>query len=682
MKKKADNPENFINRELSWLEFNNRVLEEAQDNSNPLFERLKFLSIMSSNLDEFFMIRVGSLKDQINAGFDKPDSSGMTPLKQVAEIYKRVAAMVQDQYNCLIYSLLPYLRNEGINIIDADSLSPVQLNIINEFFENEVYPVLTTMAVDESRPFPLILNKSLNLAVLLKDDEAEEPLFATVQVPSVLPRFIEVAGTGSERNYILLEEIIRMNISKLFKGYRIVAITSYRITRNADLSLNEDDADDLLLEIEKSIKMRKWGAAVRLEVESRFDEKIVGILKEALELDPQSIFHIKGPLDVTFLPKLVSQLDRPHLKDTVYPAIYPLSLVPYPDIFSAIKERDILLHHPYESFDSVVDFINQAANDPNVLAIKQTLYRISGNSPIMKALLAAVENGKQVTVLFEIKARFDEENNIQWAKKLEEVGCHVTYGLVGLKTHCKITLVVRKEDGGIIRYVHMSTGNYNEITARLYTDIGLFTSDRHIGSDASALFNLLTGYSEPPDWYILNTAPMGLRKKITDLIKNEIKMSSPEKPGRIIIKLNSLVDTELIKLLYKASCAGVKVELIIRGICCLRPGIKGLSENIKVASIVDRYLEHSRILYFYNGGREDLFLSSADMMERNLDRRVELMFPVNDENLKRRLKSILDVYLSDNVKVRELKADGRYARKNRRGKKPLRAQVFLHDYYT
>lgn len=681
MKKKVNSPELYINRELSWLEFNKRVLGEAQDNTNPLFERMKFLSIVSSNLDEFFMIRVGSLKDQINAGFNKPDSSGMTPGVQVREIYERVEDMIQDQYNCLSYSILPALKNEGINFIDSSSLSPIQLNTINEFFENEVYPVLTTMAVDESRPFPLISNKSLNLAVLLKGVEKEGQLFATVQVPSVLPRFIELPVAETGKNYILLEEIIRMNMSMLFKGYKIIGINAYRITRNADLSLNEDEADDLLLEIEKSLKMRKWGAAVRLEVESHCDETIVNILKDALELDPESIFNIKGPIDITFLSKFAVQLDRPYLRNAEYSGIYPPSFGLYPDIFSAIRDKDILVHHPYEDFKSVIDFIDQAANDPDVLAIKQTLYRISSSSSIIKALLKAIENGKQVTVLFEIKARFDEENNIQWAKKLEEVGCHVTYGLIGLKTHCKVTLVVRKEADGIIRYVHMSTGNYNEITAKLYTDIGLFTANKHIGSDVSALFNRLTGYSDTPNWYMLNAAPFGLRKKINELIRNEINLSTPDKPGRIIIKINSLVDSEVIKLLYKASCSGVKVDLIVRGICCLRPGIKGVSENIRVTSIIDRYLEHSRIFYFSNGGREDIFLSSADLMERNLDRRVELLFPVNDDDLKKRLKSILNVYLNDNVKARELKADGKYVRVSKRGKKHIRSQIYFQENY-
>lgn len=680
MKKNTGRSEFFINRELSWLEFNKRVLEEAQDTSNPLFERLKFLSIVSSNLDEFFMIRVGSLHDQINAGFNKPDPSGMTPVEQVKEILKRVSSMVQEEYNCLNYSLLPSLKSEGFAFVDAGSLTPFQLNTINEFFVNKVYPVLTTMAVDESRPFPLILNKSLNLAVLLKGEEQDESMFATVQVPSVLPRLVEVSSSDAETNYILLEEVIRMNMSMLFKGYKIIAVAAYRITRNADLSLNEDEADDLLLEIEKSLKMRKWGAAIRLEVESRCDAAIISVLEDALELDPQCIFYVKGPLDLTFLSKFLSRHQRPDLRDRVYTRALPPAFTLYPDVFSAIREKDILVHHPYEDFESVIEFINQAADDPDVLAIKLTLYRVSSNSPIIKALFKAIENGKQVTVLFEIKARFDEENNIQWAKKLEEVGCHITYGLIGLKTHCKITLVVRKEADGIIRYVHMSTGNYNEITAKLYTDIGLFTSDKNAGSDASALFNQLTGYSDPPNWYMFNTAPTGLRKKITELIRNEIKLSSPDKPGRIIIKINSLVDSEIIRLLYKASCSGVKVDLIIRGICCLRPGIKGVSDNIRVTSIVDRYLEHSRIFYFCNDGREDIYLSSADLMERNLDRRVELMFPVNDPDLKKRLKAVLDVYLSDNIKARELKADGRYVKVNRRGKKPVHSQVYFHEF--
>lgn len=679
MRKNIAKSEYYINRELSWLEFNKRVLEEAQDNSNPLFERLKFLSIVSSNLDEFFMIRVGSLMDQINAGFNKPDPSGMTPSEQVREIFKRVASLVAEQYGCLNYCLIPLLKSEGLQFVDIGFLSPLQVNTLNDFFMNKVFPVLTTMAVDESRPFPLILNKSLNLAVLLKDEETDGHMFATVQVPSVLPRFVEVSSSTERINYILLEDIIRMNISMLFKGYKILSVSAYRITRNADLSLNEDEADDLLLEIEKSLKMRKWGSAIRLEVESHCDDKIVSFLKDALELDPQGIFYLKGPLDLTFWVRFLSLQNKTALRGKLFNPAIPPAFSRYPDVFSAIREKDILLHHPYEDFENVIEFLSQSAEDPDVLAIKLTLYRISNNSPIIKALFRAIENGKQVTVLFEIKARFDEENNIQWAKKLEEVGCHVTYGLIGLKTHCKIALVVRRESDGIIRYVHISTGNYNEVTAKLYTDIGLFTCDRNTGADASALFNQLTGYSDPPSWYMFNTAPTGLRKKVTEIIRNEIRLSSPDKPGRIIIKINSLVDSEIIRLLYKASYSGVKIDLIVRGICCLRPGIKGLSENIRVTSIVDRYLEHSRIFYFYNNGREDIYLSSADLMERNLDRRVELMFPVNDNDLKHRLKSILDIYLSDNVKARELKADGSYVRINRRGKKPVRSQILFHE---
>ncbi|MDD4159921.1 MAG: RNA degradosome polyphosphate kinase [Synergistaceae bacterium] len=680
MKKHINNDSRlFINRELSWLEFNTRVLEEAQDKFNPLFERIKFLSIVSSNLDEFFMVRVGSLKDQINAGFDKPDASGITAREQVQMIYEKVAPMIRDQYNCLSYSLLPFLKKEGVSFKSGNKLSQNQLNTINEYFENEVYPVLTTMAVDESRPFPLIANRTLNLAVLLKNKDKSGCFFATVQVPYVLPRFIEVPDSAQELSYILMEEIIRMNISKLFSGYNILAVNAFRITRNADLTLNEDEADDLLLEIEKSLKMRKWGAAVRLEVEANCDERIIAILKEALELSQQSIFRIKGPIDLTFLSKITSLHGRANLKNPVYPSVYPPVFKEYSDFFSAIKAKDILVHHPYEDFQSVIDFVNMAADDPDVLAIKMTLYRISSDSPIIRALLRAVENGKQVTVLFEIKARFDEENNIQWAKKLEEAGCHVTYGLIGLKTHCKAILIIRKESDGIKRYVHMSTGNYNEITAKLYTDIGLFTSNRHIGADASALFNKLTGYSDQPDFYAFNAAPFGLRRKISELIKNEIDVSERNKQsGRIMIKINSLVDSEIIKLLYKASASGVRVDLIVRGICCLRPGIKGISENIRVISIVDRYLEHSRIFYFNNGGRKDIFLSSADLMERNLDRRVELMFPVYDEDLKERLKTILESCLKDNVKARELDKNGNYSRVNRRNKKPVHAQAYFY----
>ncbi|MBZ4644520.1 MAG: polyphosphate kinase [Petroclostridium sp.] len=677
-------PEYFINRELSWLEFNDRVLEEAKDRSNPLLERIKFLSIVSSNLDEFFMIRVASLKDQVNVGFNKPDPAGLTPKQQLKKISIRTHKMVDEQYNMFNRALLPRLKKNGIHMVYEEDLTDEQRNFLDEYFTNEIYPVLTPMAVDSSRPFPLILNKSLNLGVLIKDKETENQyIFATVQVPSVLPRIVELPSPGyGSKHFILLEEVITMYIGRLFAGHDVICTYPYRITRNADLSIEEDEAEDLLLEIEKSLKKRKWGAAIRLEVSCDMDERLVHILKDALEIHQDDIYYINGPLDLTFLMKIYSFEGYEHLKYLPHYPQTPQDLPEEHNIFEVINNGDVLLHHPYEAFEPVVEFVQEAARDPKVLAIKQTLYRVSGDSPIVKALAEAAERGKQVTVLVEVKARFDEENNIQWAKRLEKAGCHVIYGLVGLKTHSKITLVVRREEKGIKRYIHLGTGNYNDVTARFYTDLGLFTSNEYFGADASAVFNMLSGYSEPPELYKLEVAPLGLRTKFIELIENEMHNALVGKKARIIAKMNSLVDIEIATALYKASSAGVKIDLIVRGICCVRPGMQGISENITVRSIVGRFLEHSRIYYFYNDGREDIFLSSADWMPRNLDRRVELLFPIEDRVLKERVLGILDITLEDTVKARILNSEGKYKKVDKRGKKPLNSQeYFCHLAY-
>lgn len=675
---------NYFNRELSWLEFNGRVLEEAYDRKNPLLERTKFLSIVSSNLDEFFMIRVASVREQLNAGLSKPDSSGMTPSEQLKRISLKAHGMVHEQYNCYNRSVIPPLKKEGVSFLKIYDLNREQQKYIEDYFDNMLFPVLTPMAVDKSRPFPLILNKSLNIAVLLEnrnpeDENDPEHIFATVQVPSILDRFLKLPGEG--HNYVFMEDIIKIYLDRLFRGHNIFCSGMYRITRDADLSIDEEGDEDLLKAIEKSVKKRKWGAAIRLEVEYEIDDRLLRILKKELEIKNDDIYYINGPIDLTFLAKFNGMLgpEFDHLRNEALVPVTPIDLAGSSDIFHTLRDKDVLLFHPYESFDAVIDFVKKASTDPEVLAIKQTLYRVSGNSPIVKALAEAAENGKQVTVLLELKARFDEENNINWAKSLEKSGCHVIYGLVGLKTHCKITLVVRKEEDGIRRYVHLGTGNYNDITARFYTDIGLLTSDPYIAADASSVFNMLSGYSQLDRLYKMAVAPNGLRKKFVELIEMETRNARKGNKAAIIAKLNSLVDVGIIDSLYEASQAGVEIQLIIRGICCLRPGIKGLSENIKVISIVDRFLEHSRIYYFYNNGFEQVYLSSADWMQRNLERRVEVIFPVDDGKLKKRLKDILAVCLQDSVKARVLGQSGRYTHVDRRGKKYLQSQLALYD---
>ena len=672
---KFGNSENYVNREMSWLEFNYRVLGEARDKTTPLFERLKFLSITASNLDEFFMVRVASLKDMVHAGYKKPDIAGLTASEQLELIGKKTHELVDDQYKTYNRMLLPLLKQNGLRIVTShEELTPEEAEYVDRYFEKSVYPVLTPMAVDSSRPFPLIRNKSLNIAALVKKKKGEDELdFAMVQVPSVLPRVVEIPSDG-DKTVIYLEEVIERNIDKLFLNYDIICCHPFRVMRNADLSFDEDEAEDLLKEIEKKLKRRQWGEVIRLDIEDKADKRLLKILKKELDVSGEAIYEINGPLDLTVLMKVFGLDGFDQFKTPKHiPQPVP-ALMNDDDIFTNIRKNDILLFHPFETFEPVVDFIQKAAKDPDVLAIKQTLYRVSGNSPIIKALAEAADNGKQVSVLVELKARFDEENNIIWAKMLEKAGCHVIYGLLGLKTHSKITLVVRKEEDGIRRYVHLGTGNYNDSTAKLYTDCGLLTCDPLIGEDATAVFNMLSGYSEPLAWNKLSLAPLWLRGRFLRLIQREIKNAKNGKPARIVAKMNSLCDKEIIANLYEASCAGVKIHLIIRGICCLKAGVPGLSENITVCSIVGQFLEHSRIFLFENDGDPKLYMGSADWMPRNLDRRVEILFPVEDEELKKRLFHILEVQMEDNVKAQYLQPDGTYAKKDRRGRQPVCAQ--------
>lgn len=678
-----DNPLFYQNRELSWISFNKRVLSEARDKSNPLFERLKFLSITASNLDEFVMIRVASLKDMVHAGYQKTDIAGLTPLEQLKQINQAMHELVNLQYSTYNRSLLPMLKKNGIKVIKAhQELSKQQGEYVDEYFKENVYPVLTPMAVDSSRPFPLIRNKTLNIAALLKKKKEKEELeFATVQVPSLLPRVVKLpTGKKGEQIIITLEEIIERNMDKLFLNYDVICAHPYRIMRNADLTIDEDEASDLLKEIQKQLKKRQWGEAIRLEVEDEIDKRLLSVLQEELEISENDIYMINGPLDLTFLMKMYSFEGYENLKTPKYQPQPVKGMTLEEDIFTQIRRGDLLLHHPYQTFDPVVDFIKSAAKDPKVLAIKQTLYRVSGNSPIIEALAQAAENGKQVSVLVELKARFDEENNIVWAKMLEKAGCHVIYGLVGLKTHSKITLIVRKEEDGIRRYVHLGTGNYNDSTAKIYTDLGLFTCAEAFGEDATAVFNMLSGYSEPLSWNKLSLAPIWLRNKFIYLIRREAENAKLGKKAHIIAKMNSLCDKEIILELYKASAAGVKIELIVRGICCLKVGIEGVSENITVRSIVGNFLEHSRIFYFFHNGMEEVYMGSADWMPRNLDRRVEILFPVDDEKLKKEVIKIIQFQLDDNVKAHIQNADGTYDKVDRRGKQRFNSQeYFCHE---
>lgn len=658
-------PEYYINRELSWLSFNHRVLEEALDGANPLSERLKFLAITSSNLDEFFMVRIAGLKEAIKNGNHLIDSkTHMTASEQWHAALAQSFAFMEKQMSAWNDILVPLLKQSGIFFVTEHDLTPEQKVYLAGLFTRMVYPVLTPMAVDASRPFPLLSNCSLNLAVLIESEHPEKGpyLFAFVQVPSVLPRVIECPTATGEKTFIFLEELIRMHLLDLFLGKKIVSTSCFRMTRNADLALNEDAAEDLLEEIQKELNKRKTGDVVRIEVERDMHPFLRQVLEDWEEVNTEEVFEVNGPLDLTFLFRFSSQKEFQLYRFPDFSPTLPLDLRGGTDIFEAIRKRDILLYHPYDSFEPVVRFVRQAAQDQNVLAIKQTLYRVGGDSPIVAALAEAAEKGKQVTVLVELRARFDEEKNIVWAKKLEKAGCHVIYGLVGLKTHSKMALVVRHEDNLLRRYVHLGTGNYNENTAKLYSDFGLFTNNEKIAEDVSSIFNQLSGYSDLPKLNHLKIAPWGLEKAFLSEIEAVMSLSTALQPGRIIAKMNSLTDKHMIQALYRASCHGVKIDLIVRGICCLRPGVTGISENIRVHSIIGRFLEHGRAFYFQNGGRSKVFLSSADWMTRNLESRVETMFPVLHPRLKRLVISILETQLRDNVKRRELQPDGTYQR--------------------
>ena len=673
--------EYYRNRELSWLAFNERVLSEARDKSLPLFERLKFLSITASNLDEFFMIRVASLKDMVHAKYTKKDIAGLTPQEQLSRITEETRGLVALQYSTYSRSLIPALRQQGLNVVqEHEDLNEEQQKYVDRYFRDSVYPVLTPMAVDSSRPFPLIRNKTLNIGALLskKDQESGELEFATVQVPSVLPRIVQLPdGKDGSQNVILLEEVIERNMQQLFLSYDIICASPYRVMRNADLTIEEDEAADLLKEIQKQLKKRQWGEVIRLETEEKIDKRLLKLLNKEFDIKEDALYKISGPLDLTFLMKMYGLEGFEDLKNPKHvPA--PVKELPSDcDIFEEIRKGDVLLHHPYQTFDPVVKFVRDAASDPKVLAIKQTLYRVSGNSPIIAALAQAAENGKQVSVLVELKARFDEENNILWAKMLEKAGAHVIYGLVGLKTHSKITLVVRREEDGIRRYVHLGTGNYNDSTAKLYTDLGLLTCAAPIGEDATAVFNMLSGYSEPESWNKLSLAPLWLKDRFLRLIERETEHAKKGGEGRIIAKMNSLCDRDIIVALYKASAAGVKIDLVVRGICCLKVGIPGVSENISVRSIVGNFLEHSRIFYFYNNAQEEVYCASADWMPRNLEKRVEILYPVEQEELKAEVIHILEIELQDNMKAHILQPDDTYIKVDRRGKTALNSQEYF-----
>jgi polyphosphate kinase len=672
----------FINRELWWLEFTGRVPDEARDSSVPLLERLKFLSIVASNLDEFFMIRVAGLKQQLSGNVAETPADGLTPAEQLASISLRAHAMVTEQYRVWREEVGPGLERAGVRALRAGQLTPDQKNHLSGYFSREVWPVLTPLAVDPGHPFPMLGNRSLNLAILLHREKEKvarrQTVVAVVQVPSVLKRINEVLtapGEGQRFSFMLLEDLIAMHAGDLFPGFRVIGCSAFRVTRNSDLSIDEDEADDLLKTIQKELRRRERGSAVRLEIAHDSPVEIVSFLRSVLRLEEDDVYRVDGPLHLADLAPIAS-LSREDLRDLrdepFSPQIVP-PLQEYEDIFRVIAQRDILLQHPYESFEDVVEFISEAASDPKVLAIKQTLYRTSADSPVVRALMRAAENGKQVTAVVELKARFDEAPNIQWARALEDAGVHVVYGLIGLKTHCKVSLVVRRETDKIKRYVHLSTGNYNPSTARIYGDLSYFTARDAYADDAGALFNLLTGYSSPPSWKRFHVAPLGLQERIVSLIDRETSLGAR---GRIVAKMNALVDATVIKALYRASQAGVSIDLIVRGICCLRPGVPGTSDNIRVTSIVDRFLEHARIFYFENAGKREVYLSSADWMPRNCQRRVEVMFPVDDEELRDRVvDEILGIALADNVKARRLQADGGYERvRPEGGAAPMRSQ--------
>lgn len=662
--------ENFINRDLSWVEFNRRVLEEALNPDLPLLDKIKFISIFFSNLDEFYMIRVAGIKDQIVAKISEPTIDGLTPVEEIKYIEKEVRPMIDTIYDLWKNQIVPELSENNVHIMNIDKLNKEEQKCLSDYFNKEIYPVLTPLAFDPGRPFPYISNLSLSFAVLIRKS-SDVKHFARVKVPGILPRLIKIGDiikpTKKSTNgqfsikYVWLDDLIKKNIQTLFPGLEILEVQRFRITRDTDMEIQEDEADDLLEVIEENIRQRRFGSVVRLEVEKDMPEFMLQTLIENLEISTDDLLVIDGPLG---LSKVMMLYDLPlhHLKEKPFhPAIPAKFEEKDENIFAILSKGDTYLHHPYDSFTPVVDFIKQASIDPDVLAIKQTLYRVGANSPIVKYLIEAAERGKQVAVLVELKARFDEENNIFWARELEKAGVHVVYGLVGLKTHCKMTMVVRKELDGVKRYVHLGTGNYNPSTAKLYTDIGLFTTNPEICADVSEVFNFLTGYSEQKKYRHLFVSPINTRQSFLKLIEREIENVSNGNKGRLIFKMNSIVDPMLIASLYEASKRGVKIDLIIRGICCLIPQIPGISDNIRVTSIVGRFLEHSRVFYFYNNGNEEIYLSSADLMPRNLDRRVEVTFPVYDVKIKKEIiEQLLHTGINDNQKARVMLPTGKY----------------------
>lgn len=670
----------LLNRELSWIEFNSRVLDEALDPSQPLLERLKFLSIFSTNLDEFFMVRVSGLQDQLDANPLMLSPDGLSAATQLKQISERLRLLLEVQMRCLLKQILPGLEQYGVRIIPYGKLNKEQREELRAFFHERVFPILTPLSVDPSHPFPYISNISMNLGILVvpekPEDEQDESRFARVKLPPNVPRLIPVTGDGY--CFVMLEEVMAAHIESLFPGMRIVECQPFRITRDADIEIEEDEAGDLLKYVEQQVRNRRFGFGVRLEVAAGMSPHMVKLLRHSLDLEEQDVYTSDGPLNIPDLMATLYKLDLPQLKDEPFSPTTPPVLRSGENIFDAIRHQDVLLHHPYESFASVVEFLRQAARDPNVLAIKQTLYRVGKDSPIVESLIEASENGKQVAVLVELKARFDEEANIQWAKRLEKAGVHVIYGLVGLKTHAKIALVVRQEKNKLRRYVHLGTGNYNPVTARIYTDMGLFTANEDFGKDVSELFNYLTGYSKQERFRKLLVAPINLRKSITEMVRREVMHYQAGRPAGIIAKFNSMTDAGMIEEFYSASREGVPIDLIIRGICCLRPGLPGRSETIRVGSIVGRFLEHSRIYRFINGGAEDIYLGSADLMNRNLDRRVEVLFPIEDERIKERIiREILEPALSDNVKMRWLQMNGTYQRLRSADEKAFNFQEYL-----
>lgn len=659
--------QNFLNRELSWLKFNERVLNEANSPTKPLLERLKFVAITSSNLDEFFMIRVAGLKQQAEMGVTRKDDAGLTASEQLNLIDQQVRKLVQKKYRFL-EKVITYMEAENIFFNTIDELTLEGREWLDDYFHNTIYPLLTPLAINASHPFPLLANRSLNLVVSLTRGVKESQI-AIVPLPSVLPRIIEVPDQGAGNTFIFLEDIITSYCSYLFFGYVVTEVIPFRITRNADLLINGEGAEDLLVEVEKSLRQRKRGEAVRLEIGKTRKNFLKNFLLDVFKIARRDVYEITGRIDVSCFMKVGDIPGYDHLRYKPLVPQIPMELTEARSLFDIIREKDILLHHPYESFVPVVDFIRQASIDPSVLAIKQTLYRVSGNSSIVEALIKAAENGKQVTVVVEVRARFDEENNILWARRLEQAGCHVIYGVVGLKVHGKMALIIRREGQCMRRYIHMGTGNYNDATARIYSDMSFFTADKDIGADASEFFNMILGCSEPTSWKKLVVAPHGLRKRLKQLIDREIEFAEAGKGGHIIAKMNSLLDKEIILKLYEASSKGVKIQLIVRGICSLIPGIKGVSRNITVRSVIGRFLEHHRILYFANGGSSEVYLSSADWMKRNLSERVELLFPIDDQDIVARVRKILGIMLKDNRKAYHMKNDGSYQRVLKRGKK-------------